>query len=369
MPEDRRRLGPPPALSHLRPRRLLRLVEEQARDEALSRDETPDRQVVRARRGLALVLRRRDLPGARVVTAAAWPEIPLAAWAETRDTLHLWTQIVGKVRLVKTPFINHSWHATYYVTPRGLTTSLVPHGERLFGMEFDFLEHRLAIQTVDGDRRVIPLVPKSVATFYREVLATLDELGLPVEIHTHPAEIAGGIPFPEDETHRSYDSEYAQRFWRALATSHRVLQKFRSTFVGKASPVHFFWGSFDLALTLFSGRPATPLDFAQPHMPKWVVREASTQEQAAFGFWPGTVGTPFPEAAFYAYAHPAPDGFAKIKPRSAAASFPEAMGEWILPYDAVRTAKDPDRELLSFLEDTYGAVADLAKWDKALVRI
>jgi hypothetical protein len=302
------------------------------------------------------------------LTAAAWPEIPLAAWAETRDTLHLWTQIVGKVRLVQSPWINHSWHATFYVTPRGLTTSLVPHGERLFGMEFDFLEHRLAIQTVDGARRVIPLVPKSVATFYREVLSTLDELGLPVQIHTHPSEIAGAIPFPEDERHCDYDPEYARRFWRALASSHRVLQKFRSTFVGKASPVHFFWGSFDLALTLFSGRSATPLDFAQPHMPKWVVREASTQEQAAFGFWPGTVGTPFPEAAFYAYAHPAPDGFAKIKPRSAAARFPEAMGEWVLPYDAVRGAADPDRELLSFLEDTYSAVADLADWDKRLVR-
>ncbi len=224
------------------------------------------------------------------------------------------------------------------------------------------------MQTVDGERRVIPLVPKSVATFYREVLSALKELGLPVEIHTHPSEIAGGIPFPEDETHHSYDPEYAQRFWRTLATSHRVLQKFRSTFLGKASPVHFFWGSFDLALTLFSGRPATPLDFSQPHMPKWVVREASTHEQAAFGFWPGNVGGPFPQAAYYAYAHPAPDGFPKIKLRSAAATFPEAMGEWVLPYDAVRTAKDPDRELLWFLEDTYAAAADLGKWDKNLVR-
>lgn len=302
------------------------------------------------------------------MSSNVWPEIPLAAWAETRDTLHLWTQIVGKVRLVQTPWINHSWHATLYVTPRGLTTSLVPHGDRLFGMEFDFLEQRLTIQTVDGARRVLPLVPKSVAAFYRDVLSALEELDLPVEIHTHPSEIAGAIPFPEDEKHRSYDPEYAQRFWRTLATSHRVLQKFRSTFVGKASPVHFFWGSFDLALTLFSGRPAEPADFVQPHMPKWVVREASTHEQAAFGFWPGNVGGPFPDAAYYAYAHPAPKGFEKIKPRSAAARFPEAMGEWILPYEAVRTAKDPDRELLSFVEDTYGAVADLAKWDKALIR-
>lgn len=302
------------------------------------------------------------------MSSEAWPALPLASWADTRDTLHLWTQIVGKVRLVQTPWLNHSWHATFYVTPRGLTTSLIPHGERLFGIDFDFVDHQLIVNTVQGDRRTIRLAPKSVATFYREVLATLDELGLAVEIHTHPSEIAGGIPFPEDERHCAYDPEYARRFWRTLATSHRVLQKFRSTFVGKASPVHFFWGSFDLALTLFSGRPAEPSDHAQPHMPKWVVREASTQEQAAFGFWPGNLGGPFPDAAYYAYAHPAPDGFAKIKPRSAAAQFPEAMGEWILPYDAVRTAKDPDRELLSFLEDTYGAVADIAKWDRALIR-
>jgi hypothetical protein len=211
-------------------------------------------------------------------------------------------------------------------------------------------------------------VPKSVATFYREVLSTLDELGLPVEIHTHPSEIAGGIPFPEDESHRSYDPEYAQRFWRTLATSHRVFQKFRSTFLGKASPVHFFWGSFDLSLTLFSGRPAIPSEHKMPHMPKWVSVEASTQEQAAFGFWPGNVGGPVAEPAFYAYAHPAPEGFSAISPRCPAATFPEAMGEWVLPYDYVRRAKDPDAELTSFLEDTYSAVADLADWDENLVR-
>jgi hypothetical protein len=299
------------------------------------------------------------------VTATAWPEIPLGAWAEARDTLHLWAQIVGKVRLVQTPWVNHSWHATLYVTPRGLTTSLVPHGDRLFGMEFDFLEHRLTIQTVDGQRRTIPLVPKSVATFYREVLSTLDELGLPVEIHTHPSEIAGGIPFPEDESHRSYDPEYAQRFWRTLATSHRVFQKFRSTFLGKASPVHFFWGSFDLSLTLFSGRPTTPMDMKMPHMPLWVTRDASTHEQAAFGFWPGTVGGPCADAAFYAYAVPKPDGFETAKMRSAAAQWQSDMGEWILPYADVRNASDPDAELLGFLEDTYAAAADLGKWDRA----
>jgi len=303
------------------------------------------------------------------MSAEAWPALPLASWAETRDTLHLWTQIVGKIRLVQTPWINNSWHCTLYVTSRGLTTSLVPHGERLFEIDFDFLDHRLAVTTVEGARRTIPLEPKSVATFYREVLAVLDELGLPVEIHTHPSEIAGAIPFPEDERHCDYAPEYARRFWRALASSHRVFQRFRSTFLGKASPVHFFWGSFDLSLTLFSGRPAKPSEHAAPHMPKWVSLEATSHEQAAFGFWPGNVGGPVQEAAFYAYAHPAPEGFAKAKLRPAAARFPEQMGEWVLPYDAVRGAADPDRELLSFLEDTYSAAADLGKWDrKALER-
>jgi hypothetical protein len=280
----------------------------------------------------------------------------------------MYSQIVGKVRLALAPRMNHWWEVPLYVDARGLTTSPIPYRGEIFEIRFDFLEHRLVIETSAGAVRTLPLEPRAVADFHRDVLAALRSLGIPVRIWRMPVEVPDPIPFDEDRKHASYDPEYARRFWRALASSHRVLQKFRSTFVGKASPVHFFWGSFDLALTLFSGRSATPLDFAQPHMPKWVVREASTQEQAAFGFWPGTVGTPFPEAAFYAYAHPAPDGFAKIKPRSAAARFPEAMGEWVLPYDAVRGAADPDRELLSFLEDTYSAVADLADWDKRLVR-
>ena len=303
------------------------------------------------------------------MSSEAWPELPLAAWADTRDTLHLWTQIVGKVRLRQTPWINHSWSATLYVTSRGLTTSLIPHGERLFSIDFDFRDHQLVVNTVEGAGRTIPLAPKSVATFYREVLSTLKDLGLPVEIHTHPSELAGGIPFPDDEKHASYAPEYARRFWRVLTSSHRVLQLFRSTFLGKASPVHFFWGSFDLALTLFSGRPTTPMDMVQPHMPKWVVVDASTHEQAAFGFWPGNTAGPMAEAAFYAYALPAPEGFGKTKLRSTAATFPEAMGEWVLPYEAVRKAKDPDAEILAFLEDTYAAAADLGGWDrKALER-
>jgi hypothetical protein len=304
------------------------------------------------------------------VTSKAWPEIPLAVWGDTRDTLHLWTQIVGKVRLTQTPWVNHSWNGTLYVTSRGLTTSLVPHGERQFAMSFDFIAQKLLVTTVDGEERAIALKPKSVAAFYGEVMKVLADLGLPVEIHTHPSELADGIPFPEDEKHSAYDGEHARRFWRVLASSHRVLQQFRSKFLGKASPVHFFWGSFDLSLTLFSGRPATPSEMKMPHMPLWVSRDASTQEQAAFGFWPGNVGVegPAADAAFYAYAHPPLQGFAKRKLRSKAATFPEAMGEWVLPYDAVRTAKDPDAELLSFLEDTYAAAAELGKWDPALVR-
>lgn len=298
------------------------------------------------------------------MSSAAWPQLPLAEWAETRDTLHLWTQIVGKVRLVQTPWINHAWHCTLYVTSRGLTTSLIPHGERLFSIDFDFVEHRLLVRTVDGERRSIALEPKSVASFYREVMSVLEELSLPVEFHPHPSEIAGAIPLPDDERHAAYDGEQAQRFWRTLATSHRVFQRFRSTFLGKASPVHFFWGSFDLSLTLFSGRPAPPSEHAPPHMPKWVARDASTHEQAAFGFWPGNVGGPVAEAAFYAYAHPAPEGYSEAPVRNPAARFPKELPEWVLPYEAVRMSKDPDGDLLAFLEDTYAAAADLGRWDR-----
>jgi hypothetical protein len=299
------------------------------------------------------------------MTRDAWPDLPLDDWAPTRDTLHLWTQVVGKVRLVQTPWINHSWHCTFYVTSRGLTTSLIPHGQRLFQIDFDFVDHRLLITTVDGDQRTIDLVPKSVATFHGEVLGALDELGLPVTIHPHPAEIADAIPLPEDERHAAYDPEPVRRFWRVLASSERVLQRFRSTFLGKASPVHFFWGSFDLALTLFSGRPAQPIELSMPHMPKWVSRDGSTHEQVAFGFWPGTVTGPMKEPAFYAYAHPAPEGYSQSRVRPDAARFAKEMGEWILPYQTVRKAADPDREILAFFSDVYSAVADLGGWDRA----
>lgn len=291
------------------------------------------------------------------MTTETWPDIPLAGWAETRDTLHLWTQIVGKVRLTQTPWINHSWHGTLYVTSRGLTTSLVPHGERLFAMTFDFVDHRLLVTTVEGDQTSIALVPKSVATFYREVMKALDDLGLPVEIHTHPSEIADGIPFPDDETHAAYDGEYARRFWRTLASSHRVLQKFRSTFLGKASPVHFFWGSFDLAVTRFSGRTAPERPGADA-----ITREAYSHEVISHGWWPG--GGAVNEPAFYAYAAPEPAGLKTARVEPAAAFYSTELSEFILPYEAVRRSPAPEADLRAFLTSTYGAAAQLAGWDR-----
>ena len=296
--------------------------------------------------------------------AAAWPALPLAEWSETRDTLHLWTQIVGKVRLVQTPWINHAWHCTLYVTSRGLTTSPIPHGQRVFQIDFDFIEDELVVTTAEGERRSIELAPRTVATFYRDLMDILDALELPVKIHPHASEIPETIDLTQDRRHRVYVPEQAARFWRVLVSSDRVLQKFRSPFQGKASPIHFFWGSFDLSLTFYSGRPSEPMDMKQPHMPSYVVRDASTQEQAAFGFWPGTVGGAFPDAAFYAYAAPKPDGYENARLRSAASRWPPEMGEWILPYEAVRTAADPDEELLAFLQDTYAAGADLGKWPR-----
>ncbi|HEV8609287.1 MAG TPA: DUF5996 family protein [Thermoanaerobaculia bacterium] len=297
---------------------------------------------------------------------AAWPELALADWAETRDTLHLWTQIVGKVRLKQTPWINHAWNTTLYVTSRGLTTSPMPHGERVFQIDFDFIDQVVLVTTVEGERETIVLRPRTVASFYQELMGILNDLGLPVTIHPHASEIPGEtIDLSQDTRHEAYDPDYAQRFWRVLVSSHRVLQRFRSPFQGKASPVHFFWGSFDLSLTLFSGRPATPVDMKMPHMPRWVTRDASIHEQAAFGFWPGNLGGAWKDAAFYAYAIPKPDGYETARVRPAGAIYPAELGEWILPYEPVRKSADPDADLLAFLEDTYAAAADLGKWDRA----
>jgi hypothetical protein len=293
----------------------------------------------------------------------AWPSLPLEAWRDTYSTLHLWAQVVGKVRLTLSPWVNHCWHVTLYPTARGLTTSLIPYGSRAFQIDFDFLHHRLEIQTSDGKDAGFALQPQPVATFYRRLMQELDGLGLPVKIHRKPNEIADAIPFDQDEVDRAYDPEYANRFWRAMVQAERVFQEFRSRFLGKCSPVHFFWGAPDLAVTRFSGRTAPPHPGGIPNLPDWVTREAYSHEVSSCGFWPG--GEPVPYPAFYSYAYPSPAGFSEAKIRPAEAIFSPELGEFILPYDVVRQADSPDALLLEFLQSTYEAAADLAGWDRA----
>jgi hypothetical protein len=296
--------------------------------------------------------------------AGAWPELPAEAWKDTRDTLHLWTQIVGKIRLAETPWLNHSWHVTLYVTARGLTTSPIPYEKGTFQIDFDFVDHVLWVRTSNGHSRELMLAPKPVALFYAELAAALAELGLQLRISTTPSEMADPIPFDQDFTHAAYDREYAGRFWRILASAHEVFAEFRTAFIGKASPVHFFWGSFDLAVTRFSGRPAPIHPGGVPYLPDAVVREAYSHEVSSAGFWPGG-GGPVDYAAFYSYAYPAPPGFADAIVRPAEAFFSKDLGEFLLPYEAVRTAKNPRRALMDFLQTTYVAAADLGKWDRA----
>jgi hypothetical protein len=293
-----------------------------------------------------------------------WPELPYAAWKDTRDTLHLWTQIVGKIRLAQTPWLNHSWHVVLYVTPRGLTTSPIPYRERAFQIDFDFIDHVLWVRTSNGDLRRLLLAPMPVAQFHTELFAAMTELGLDVRITTMPCEIADGIPFDQDRTHASYDRDYTTRFWRVLLSTCQVLARFRTGFLGKASPVHFFWGSFDLAVTRFSGRPAPPHPGGVPHLPDAVAREAYSHEVSSAGFWPGG-GGPVEYAAFYSYAYPAPQGFASAAVRPEQAFFSRELGGFILPYDAVRAASDPEGALMEFLQSTYEAAANLGHWDRA----
>jgi hypothetical protein len=292
-----------------------------------------------------------------------WPDLPYGAWQETCATLHLWTQIVGKIRLARTPWLNHSWHVPLYVTARGLTTSPIPDGSRAFEIAFDFIDHGLDITTSDGVRRRLALAPRSVADFHGAVLALLAELGIAIEIDELPCEIPGAIPFSRDRVHAAYDSDYAHRFWRVLLQVDRVLKRFRTGFVGKASPVHFFWGSFDLAVTRFSGRRAPPHPGGVPGVADAVMRDAYSQEVSSAGFWPG--GNGLDHAAFYAYAYPVPDGFRAAPVAPQGAYFSEALGEFLLPYDAVRTARDPDAALLAFLQSTYEAAATCGRWDRA----
>jgi hypothetical protein len=292
-----------------------------------------------------------------------WPALPYAAWRDSCLTLQLWTQIVGKIRLAKTPWQNHSWHVALYVSSRGLTTSPIPDGARTFQIDFDFVDHALLISTSDGTEQRLALVAQSVASFHAAVMAALAALGIAVTIDEMPNELPQPVRFSEDHTHAAYDRDAVQRFWRVLLQVDRVFKQFRTGFLGKSSPVHFFWGSFDLAVTRFSGRTAPLHPGGVPHLADAVAREAYSHEVSSAGFWPGGGGIDYP--AFYSYAYPAPEGFAAANVRPDAAFFSTQLGEFILPYDAVRTAADPDATLLGFLQSTYDAAADAAKWDRA----
>ena len=297
----------------------------------------------------------------RVMPRETWPALPLKAWDDTRATLHLWTQVVGKIRLALAPHVNHWWQVPLYVTARGLTTSPMPWRGRAFQIDFDFIDHELCIAASWGASERIPLRPRSVAAFHRELMAALDALGIAVRIWTMPVELDDPVPFDQDEAHAAYDAEAAHRFWQALVQVDRVLARFRSRFIGKVSPVHFFWGSFDMAVTRFSGRRA-PLHPGAPNIADFVTREAYSHECSSCGFWPGGPG--MPEPAFYAYAYPAPEGFAAAPVRPAEAYFDGGLSEFILPYEAVRRSPDPDRALLEFLQSSYEAAADLGAWNR-----
>lgn len=292
-----------------------------------------------------------------------WPELGYEQWSDTLETLHMWTQVVGKVRLEGTPWTNHSWHVPLYVTPRGLTTSTIHHGSRQFDIEFDLIEHVLTIRRNDGGSRTVALRPRTVASFYEELLERLEELGVPVRIYEIPSEVADPIPFPNDKANAAYDPASAARFAQVLNQTTRVFSEFRARFLGKCSPIHFFWGSFDLAVTRFSGRRAPQHPGGVPGLPDWVTREAYSHEVYSCGFWPG--GAQSPSATFYAYAYPVPGGLGDAVVDPPQAFWSGEMGEFFLPYDAVRTAGDPDEALMSFLETTYRAVAELGGWNRA----
>lgn len=291
-----------------------------------------------------------------------WPDLPYGAWKDTRDTLHMWCQIVGKIRLVQSPWINHSWHATFSLTARGMTTSPIAYESRIFEIDFDFIDHVLRINTNDGVTRTMALKPRSVADFYRELEAHMSDLGLPILIHATPNEVVDAIPFAQDNVHASYDGEYANRFWRLLLQADRVFTEFRSGFIGKCSPVHLFWGSFDLATTRFSGAEAPPHPGGVPHCPDWVTREAYSHQVSSCGFWPGNDAMPYP--LFYSYAYPEPPGFKTAQVRPDTAFYEAAFGEFLLPYDEVRRAASPGAVLFEFLQSSYEAAADLGKWNR-----
>lgn len=286
-----------------------------------------------------------------------WPALPLESWKETYATLHMWSQIVGKVRLKLTPLMNHWWNAPLYLSARGLTTSRIPYGERSFEVWFDFVRHQLVLETSDGVVKTIELAPRTVADFYREFMSMLQSEGIAVRIWRMPVEVPDPVPFDQDRVHTAYDSESVEKFWRILLSVDSVFQQFRSRFLGKSSPVHFFWGSFDLAVTRFSGRRAPPRPGADA-----MTREAYSHEVSSIGFWPGSGETK--EAAFYSYTQPEPQGFKQARVRPAAASYSTQLGEFLLMYEDVRKAKSPSRFLLDFCQTTYEAAANLANWDR-----
>jgi Family of unknown function (DUF5996) len=296
-----------------------------------------------------------------------WPALPYEEWRETAATLHLWLQIVGKIRVAQCQWLNHSWHVTLHTTARGLGTRLIWHEEAAFQIEFDFLEHWLLIRTTDGRTAALALKAQTTASFYRSVMDVLTQLRVPVKIHSTPNELPDPIAFEQDEEHRSYDPEYANRYWRALVASERVFEEFRTRYIGKGSPVHYFWGSADLAVTRFSGRTAPPHPGGIPHLPDWVTREAYSHEVSSAGFWAG--GDQYRQAIFYSYAYPEPPGFSDAPVRPAAARYDKTLKEFVLPYDDVRIASSPDAALLDFLQSTYEAAAIHGQWDrKALER-
>ncbi|NEW42917.1 hypothetical protein GV794_11330 [Nocardia cyriacigeorgica] len=289
-----------------------------------------------------------------------WPHLPVAEWADTRDTLHMWMQVVGKVRLAHAPLLNHWWQVTLYVSARGLTTSAIHYDEEVFDIEFDFVDHRLVIRAGGGSTRMVDLAPKSVARFYEEIMRALDDLGLGTWIQARPNEVDPSIPFAEDVDHRSYDPAAVHAFWRQLVHANRLLNEFRSGFVGKTSPVHFYWGAMDLACTRFSGRTAPEHAGGAPHCADWVMVEGYSHELSSCGFWPGGGE----EGAFYAYAYPEPKGYAERPIRTPDAYYDQGLGEFVLPYEKVRTSYDPSGTVSGFLRDTYEAAAVLGDWDR-----
>ena len=300
-------------------------------------------------------------------SSASWPALPYNEWLDTAATLHLWLQIVGKIVLVQRPWVNHSWHVALRITARGIGTGLVPHVAGSFQIDFDFIDHCLRIQVIDGRTVSLPLQPQPTSKFYGNVMSSLSSLGVPVKIHTMPNELPDPIAFEVDEIHSAYDAEYANRYWRVLVQTQRVFEDFRSRFIGKCSPVHYFWGSADLAVTRFSGRTAPPHPGGVPHLPDWVAREAYSHEVSSAGFWAG--GEQYPEACFYSYAYPEPPGYAAARVGPLGAHYSDALREFVLPYEAARRAVSPESAVLEFLQGTYEAAANLGKWQRDALEV